>query len=49
MNVKLIRTVFISISKDENEAVRPAVESIIRILKAARNANIKHAVMESIC
>ncbi|WP_157784406.1 hypothetical protein [Clostridium beijerinckii] len=47
--MKLIRPVFMSISKDENQAVRPAVKSIIRILKAARNANIKHAVMESIC
>jgi Nucleoside-diphosphate-sugar epimerases len=32
-------------SKDENEAMRPAVEGIIRVLKAARNAGVKRVVM----
>ena len=39
--------VFMTIPKDENEAIRPAVEGIIRVLKAARNANIKRVVMTS--
>ncbi|MGC7873271.1 SDR family oxidoreductase [Desulfosporosinus sp. SYSU MS00001] len=33
--------------KDETEAMRPAVEGIIRVLKAARNANVKRVVMTS--
>jgi nucleoside-diphosphate-sugar epimerase len=39
--------VFMTIPKDENEAIRPAVEGIIRILKAARNASVKRVVMTS--
>lgn len=39
--------VFMTIPKDENEAIRPAVEGIIRILKAARNAGVKRVVMTS--
>ncbi|ADK15055.1 MULTISPECIES: SDR family oxidoreductase [Clostridium] len=33
--------------KDETEMMRPAVEGIIRVLKAARNANVKRVVMTS--
>lgn len=36
-----------TIPKDEKEAVRPAVEGIVRILKAARNAGVKRVVMTS--
>lgn len=39
--------VFMTIPKDENEAIRPAVEGIVRILKAARNAHVKRVVMTS--
>ncbi len=39
--------VFMTIPKDENEAIRHAVEGIVRILKAARNANVKRVVMTS--
>ena len=39
--------VFMTIPKDENEAMRPAVDGIVRILKAARNASIKRVVMTS--
>ena len=39
--------VFMTIPKDENEAIRPAVEGIVRILKAARNASVKRVVMTS--
>jgi len=39
--------VFFEIPKDENEAIRPALEGIIRILKFARNAGIKRVVMTS--
>lgn len=39
--------VFMTIPKDENEAMRPAMEGIIRVLKAARNANVKRVVMTS--
>lgn len=39
--------VFFNIPKDENEMIRPAVEGIVRILKAARNANVKRVVMTS--
>lgn len=31
--------------KDENEVIRPAVEGIMRILKAARNADVQRVVM----
>ncbi|RFZ75701.1 aldehyde reductase [Lacrimispora amygdalina] len=39
--------VFMTIPKDEKEAVRPAVEGIVRILKAAGNAGVKRVVMTS--
>jgi nucleoside-diphosphate-sugar epimerase len=39
--------VFMTIPEDEREAIRPAVEGIIRILKAARAANVKRVVMTS--
>lgn len=39
--------VFFEIPKDENEAIRPAVEGILRILKFARNAGVKRVVMTS--
>ncbi len=39
--------VFFTIPKDENEAIRPAVEGIVRVLKAARNAGVKRVVMTS--
>lgn len=39
--------VFMTIPIDENEAIRPAVEGIVRILKAARNASVKRVVMTS--
>ncbi len=39
--------VFFTIPKDENEVIRPAVEGIIRVLKAARNAGVKRVVMTS--
>jgi nucleoside-diphosphate-sugar epimerase len=39
--------VFFTIPKDENEAIRPAVDGIVRVLKAARNANVKRVVMTS--
>ncbi len=39
--------VFFTIPKDEQEAIRPAVEGIIRVLKAARDAGVKRVVMTS--
>ena len=39
--------VFFDIPKDENEAVRPAVEGIRRILKFAQQAGVKRVVMTS--
>lgn len=39
--------VFLENPKDENEAMRPAIEGIIRILKFAREANVKRVVMTS--
>lgn len=39
--------VFFNIPKDENEVIRPAVEGIIRVLKAAQNAGAKRVVMTS--
>jgi nucleoside-diphosphate-sugar epimerase len=39
--------VFFTLPKDENEMIRPAVDGILRILKAARNAGVKRVVMTS--
>jgi len=39
--------VFFEIPNDENEAIRPAVEGIKRILKFAKNADVKRVVMTS--
>ncbi len=39
--------VFFDQPKDENDAIRPAVEGILRILKFARNAGVKRVVMTS--
>jgi len=39
--------IFLSIPKDENEMIRPAVDGALRVLKAARNANVKRVVMTS--
>ncbi|WP_245859745.1 SDR family oxidoreductase [Spirosoma aerolatum] len=37
----------LSIPKDENEMIRPAVEGTLRVLRAARNAGVKRVVMTS--
>ncbi|OPJ65658.1 SDR family oxidoreductase [Clostridium chromiireducens] len=39
--------VFFTIPKDENEVIRPAVEGIVRVLKAAQNAGVKRVIMTS--
>ncbi len=39
--------VFFKVPKDENDAIRPAVEGILRILKFARAAGVKRVVMTS--
>lgn len=39
--------VFFEIPKDETEVIRPAVEGIIRILKAANRSKVKRVVMTS--
>ncbi|AQY50218.1 nucleoside-diphosphate-sugar epimerase, WcaG [Listeria weihenstephanensis FSL R9-0317] len=39
--------VFFTIPKNEEEMIRPAVDGIIRVLKAAKNANVKRVVMTS--
>lgn len=39
--------IFLSLPKDENEMIRPAVEGALRVLKAARNAGVKRVVMTS--
>ena len=39
--------VFFGIPKNENEAIRPALEGIIRVLKFARDAGVKRVVMTS--
>ena len=39
--------VFFTIPEDEKEVIRPAVEGIIRILKAAKQAKVKRVVMTS--
>lgn len=39
--------VFFEIPKDENEAIKPALEGIIRVLKFAKKAGVKRVVMTS--
>ncbi|MFQ7234308.1 MAG: NAD-dependent epimerase/dehydratase family protein, partial [Enterococcus hulanensis] len=39
--------VFFEIPKDETEVIRPAIEGIIRILKAATRTKVKRVVMTS--
>ena len=39
--------VFFNVPKDENDAIRPAVEGILRVLTFARNAGVKRVVMTS--
>lgn len=39
--------VFMTTPKDEDEAIRPAREGILRVLKAARKAGVKRVVMTS--
>ncbi|MBP1045045.1 aldehyde reductase [Enterococcus sp. BWM-S5] len=39
--------VFFDIPKDENEVIRPAIDGIIRILKAANRSKVKRVVMTS--
>lgn len=39
--------VFLTKPKDDKEAIRPAVDGIIRVLKAARDAGVKRVVMTS--
>ncbi|MVM29014.1 NAD-dependent epimerase/dehydratase family protein [Spirosoma sp. HMF4905] len=39
--------VFFDIPNDENEAMRPAIEGILRVLKFAKSAGIKRVVMTS--
>ncbi|MBA3926132.1 SDR family oxidoreductase [Listeria rustica] len=39
--------VFFTIPKNEEEMIRPAVEGIIRVLKAARDAGVKRVIMTS--
>ena len=39
--------VFFTLPKDDSEAIRPAVDGILRVLKSARNAGVKRVVMTS--
>ena len=39
--------IFLTLPKDENEMIRPAVDGTLRVLKAARNAGVKRVVMTS--
>ncbi|NHN27308.1 aldehyde reductase [Flavobacterium jejuense] len=39
--------VFFEVPKDENEAIRPAVEGILRVLKFAKKEGVKRVVMTS--
>ena len=39
--------VFFETPKDENEAIRPAVEGILRVLKFAKNSGVQRVVMTS--
>ena len=37
--------IFLRVPKDENEMIKPAVEGMLRVLKAARDVNVKRGVM----
>lgn len=39
--------IFLSLPKDENEMIRPAVDGTLRVLRAARDAGVKRVVMTS--
>ncbi len=39
--------IFLGLPKDENELIRPAVDGTLRVLKAARDAEVKRVVMTS--
>ncbi len=39
--------IFLSLPKDENEMIRPAVNGTLRVLRAARDAGVKRVVMTS--
>jgi nucleoside-diphosphate-sugar epimerase len=39
--------VFFTVPKNEDEVIRPALDGIVRVLKAARNANVERVVMTS--
>lgn len=39
--------IHLTVPKDENEMIRPAVDGTLRVLKAARNAGVKRVVMTS--
>lgn len=39
--------ILLTLPKDENEMIRPAVDGTLRVLKAARNAGVKRVVMTS--
>lgn len=39
--------IFLTLPKDENEMIRPAVDGTLRVLKAARDAGVKRVVMTS--
>ena len=39
--------IFLTLPKDENEMIRPAVDGTLRVLKAARNAGVKRVVLTS--
>jgi len=39
--------IFLTLPKDENEMIRPAVDGTLRVLKTARNAGVKRVVMTS--
>jgi dihydroflavonol-4-reductase len=39
--------IFLTLPKDENEMIRPAVDGTLRVLRAARDAGVKRVVMTS--
>ena len=39
--------IFLTLPKDENDMIRPAVDGTLRVLKAAKNAGVKRVVMTS--